>query len=140
MRRCVGPRFDYRQAPGNVFTAALSCLLISGATIAFFWIYDATVHRDVAFIPNVTVERHPARSGAVGQAPEPDMDSLSVRIANSDVEPQVIRRAEKARAEIISKPETSKKKARSPKRLPAEAANAFASSRSLLPAAPLGGW
>jgi hypothetical protein len=65
----------------------LWCLMIVGATVAFFWIYDLVGHHDLPSVPTLSRTPRPVavKSMRHDETPSPDMKSPEVLRANADV-------------------------------------------------------
>jgi hypothetical protein len=75
--------------PSNDFgTRILCCFAITLAVVAFFWLYDAVVHRETLYVPQIerTASSGPSDrgDGRLGTL-VPDMNSAAVKFASSDV-------------------------------------------------------
>ena len=121
-------------------TAALMCAAIAGCVAVFFWVYDATAHREPSFVPALARDVGAGPPAALAAAmlippvaPPPDLDSPAVALANADVPPAPQAAAAKgqgpAAAEKPKKAEVQPKKKRVHvvKRFPPAAAQAYAS-------------
>jgi hypothetical protein len=124
-------------------TAALMCAAIAGCVAVFFWVYDATAHREPSFVPALARDVGAGPPAALAAtilippvAPPPDLDSPAVALANADVppapaEPQAAATKGQgpAAAEKPKKAEVQPKKKRVHvvKRFPPAAAQAYAS-------------
>jgi hypothetical protein len=121
--------------------AILACTAITLATVVFFWAYDALVHRDPILVPSIFVPSlQRATHSQILAAPEvpiPNMQLPEIIRANADVpkKPGVAKPVKQAEA-----PPRTKKRVQALKRLPPEAAEAYASAPPMLRAEPLGGW
>lgn len=126
-------------------SALLSCAAITLATAAFFWTYDAIVHRDAAYVPALAQEASITSSSPRPSldVPVPDMKSAEVVRANADV------LLSKAEAQVSQPPAVERKAAETPPkkkkvqtaiRLPREAGRAYASAPTFFQSPPFGGW
>jgi hypothetical protein len=105
----------------------LSCLAIVLVTGGFFWLYGAIAYREPPYMPAVMAS--PAVPGypvtASRPLPPPDMSSLAAALAHADAHAPT----EAARQEPVKTAEQPRKKkpVHIVKRIPQEAAQAFAS-------------
>ena len=132
-------------APPDYGSAVLACAAIILFVGVFFWAYDAIAHRETPFVP--TTAASAPRSSLVAakrippEAPAPDLHSPAVSLANADVPQELLATApEKAtpadrQAEVPPK----KRRVRAIKKLPPEAAQAYASEHGFF-RAPFGGF
>jgi hypothetical protein len=70
------------------------CAAIAGCVAVFFWVYDATAHREPSFVPALARDVGAGPPAALAAAmlippvaPPPDLDSPAVALANADVPP-----------------------------------------------------
>jgi hypothetical protein len=141
MRRSRAASFRYAReiVPSDDYpTRIVACIALASVTAVFFLMYSQTFHSYDVRTPSLlkqTVASHPALGrAALITALEPDMHSDSIRFANSDVisppikvtpSPQVTP-ASKSKA---TKPARHIPKSKATKRLPPDAANAYASEK-----------
>jgi len=74
-------------------SAVLMCAAIAGCVAVFFWVYDATAHREPSFALARDVGAGPRGALAATilippEVPAPDLDSPAVALANADVPPE----------------------------------------------------
>jgi hypothetical protein len=123
-------------------SAVLMCAAIAGCVAVFFWVYDATAHREPSFVLAHDVGAGPRRALPATailrppEAPAPDLYSPAVALANADVPPAPAEpQAAAAKGQVHGAPEKPKKAEAPPKkkrvhiakRLPPGAAQAYAS-------------
>ena len=73
-------------------SAVLMCAAIAGCVAVFFWVYDATAHREPSFALARDVGAGPRGALAATilippEVPAPDLDSPAGALANADVPP-----------------------------------------------------
>lgn len=132
----------------GIGSAVLSCMAIAFFVGIFFWAYDAIAHRDTPFAP-ATATSAPRRPLSAAnlvppEAPAPDLHSPAVSLANADVpapptapEAQPATTIEKATPAALAPPR--KPRVRTVRKLPPEAAQAYASAPGFF-RSPFGGF
>ena len=151
-------RRSYRRytAPpsASAASAVLMCAAIAGCVAVFFWVYDATAHREPSFVPALARDVGAGPRGALAatilippEVPAPDLNSPAVALANADVPRRPNHRRLPRRAKAPRRAEKPKKADAPPKkkrvhvakRSPPGAAQAYAAEPGFF-RAPFGGF
>jgi hypothetical protein len=139
-------RYMQRSETPSLGTVLLSCLVITLATVGFFWSYDAIAHRDGLYLPSsARVAVGDRRLVPATEALVPDMNAPEVVRANADVPPSAVQKND-ARKDIAHTAAESpaaappKKKTHAVRRISPEARESYASAPAFPGFARMDGW